>query len=242
MKTRKKVLLIILAVLVAAGGAIILWQRENLKALQTAKQYSYEEIEQQLSENDSAVQEAVDAYPEIHVRPITEEEKQQLRSGELSEEELVERLTQPVEESAEEKEQSPKTEEKSDETQNQTPDEKSETDTRLSALIAELFVLRETYTQTLDAMMLEAAEEYAGSSFSASELAKFVSRYVSRATVLERECDRKIDDLANRIQDVVEETDGDPSIVDTVISTYAEEKYLKKAWYVSKLQQRGLMG
>ena len=38
---------------------------------------------------------------------------------------------------------------------------------------------------------------------------------------------------------LIKENKGDMTLVDTVIETYANEKRLKKAWYMSKLEEKG---
>ena len=40
---------------------------------------------------------------------------------------------------------------------------------------------------------------------------------------------------------LIRENNGDMSLVDTAIMTYANEKSLKKAWYMAELEKKGLM-
>ena len=40
---------------------------------------------------------------------------------------------------------------------------------------------------------------------------------------------------------LISANNGDPSIIDTVIETYASEKSLKKAWYMAELKKRGFV-
>ena len=46
---------------------------------------------------------------------------------------------------------------------------------------------------------------------------------------------------ADEMEAVIKEYGGDMSLVDTVVTTYASEKSLKKAWYMSELQKRGFI-
>ena len=63
---------------------------------------------------------------------------------------------------------------------------------RLSELVAEVYVMREQYTATLDSMMAQAKAEYSAkpeSERTKSKLASWAAGYSSRAQALEKECD-----------------------------------------------------
>ena len=102
MKTKKKrikkiwaILLVVVLALVAVLAALYLWQQENIKAAANARRYTQAQLEEQLSDSRGSVQEALDQHPDITVRDLNGEERKALRSGELSPEELVERLIHP---------------------------------------------------------------------------------------------------------------------------------------------------
>ena len=65
--------------------------------------------------------------------------------------------------------------------------------------------------------------------------------YLSKASALEKECDGKMDEIVSAMETLIKENSGDMSLVDTVVYTYANEKSLKKAWYMSKLEEKGLV-
>ena len=115
----------------------------------------------------------------------------------------------------------------------------------LSALVAEVYVLQEEYNTALQAMVEQAKQEYAGKTAAErtkTELVKWASGYVSRATELEKECDVKMDEIAAKMVSLIRKNKGDDSIVRVITVSYAEEKSLKKAWYLSEMQNRGLLG
>ena len=91
------VVLILVLVLLAALASIYIWQQENIKAAANARKYTQKQLEQQLSDSRESMQEALDQHPDITVRDLNEEERQALRSGELSPEELIEMLITPTE-------------------------------------------------------------------------------------------------------------------------------------------------
>ena len=73
------------------------------------------------------------------------------------------------------------------------------------------------------------------------KLISWAAGYVSKASNLEKACDKKMDDVVVRLENLIRENDGDLTLVDTVVYTYANEKSLKKAWYMSELEKRGLI-
>ena len=92
MKRWKKILLAVLALACALLLAFAWRQRDNLKAVQDALRYTSDELEEKMEENQQRIRDAVEAAPEVTVRDVTEEERQALRDGTLTQEELVGRL------------------------------------------------------------------------------------------------------------------------------------------------------
>ena len=254
MKRWMKVLCAVLVLLMALLAGLYWWQRENVKAVKDAVQYTSGELEEKLAENQQAIRDAVEAAPEIVVREVTEEERQALRDGTMTQEELVERLQdvggqtateQPSGNKAAETFAEAKAPAKTEDTpvSAQQPMESSY-QKELSALIAKVYVLREEYTMALDDMYSSAKAEYIAmptEQRTKSNLAKMASRYLDKATALEKECDQKMDIIVASMEKLIKENNGDMSLVDTVVYTYANEKTLKKSWYMSKLEEKGLV-
>ena len=258
MKRWKKLVLGVLLLLLIAGAGLVWWQKENIKALKTGLQYSSEEIETKLQENQQAIKDAVDARSEVVIRDVTEEERAALKEGTLSQEELVDLLINnetvkapPKQQTTEPTAQGSTPEEKPAELPAQTEQPEpqptpveSEYQKALSAIIAEVYVLREQYTIELDNMFETAKAEYGAmreAKVSKEKLISWAAGYVSKASGLEKSCDRKMDDVVVRLEKLIKENHGDLSLVDTVVYTYASEKSLKKAWYMSELEKRGLI-
>lgn len=248
---RRRVVLIVLTMVIAVLATAAIWQKNNLQALISYVSNSQEELEEKIQENDQVIKDAVNAAPDIAIRDITEEERQALRDGALTSEELEDRLTSddaqrpvtppegsaPPKEPASEEEDQPAGEESA----------KPETGTyqkQLNVLVARVYVLREEYLIALDNLQGEAAAAYKAipeSQRRGQKLADFVSAYLAKGTALEKECDRKMDTIVQALESLIRENNGDLSLVDTVISTYANEKSLKKAWYMSELEKKGLI-
>jgi len=227
-------------------AGVVWWQRDNLKAFKQAMQYSSGELEQQLEENQQLIQDAVNAAPEVVIRDVTEEEREALKDGSLTQEELIDRLVTPQTPVQSETETQSSVVPPADTTQPEasapTPD--PEYQQTLSALIAEVYVLREKYTIELDNMYAAAKEEYKAmpkSQRTTEKLSKWAAGYVNRATKLEKACDASMDDIVERMEKLIRSNNGDLSLVDTVVYTYANEKSLKKAFYMAKLEEKGLV-
>lgn len=232
MKRFLKILLpILLVLLLAALGGFLLAQRDNLKALQNSLQYTTQELEDQLAENHQAVQDAVAQLPNLTVRDLTDEEKEALHSGTINNEKLVEALTKPIDK--------PDVVEKPPE-----PTKEELYQQALAAEIAKVYILQETFTGALGQLEREAKDAYnamTASQRTKSKLIPFAKEYIAKATALENQCDDQMDSIVAAMLRIKDEYQGDRSIIDTVIETYANEKSLKKAWYMSKLKEKGLV-
>ena len=245
MKRRKTILCTILVLLAVSLAGLFWWQRDNLKAIHAATQHTSAELEEKLEENQQMIQEAVKAAGEVTVGEITEEDRQAFRDGSMTQEQLVERLTNGGEGEPREEPASTSRPE-SDGTPPPEPPKPAENtyQKELSALIAKVYVLREEYTLALDTMYADAKAEYLAlpaEKRTKTHLLKMARGYLSRASALEKECDGKMDEIVRAMEKLLRENDGDLGLVDTVVYTYANEKSLKKSWYMSKLEQKGLL-
>ena len=246
MKRRKTILCTILVLLAVSLAGLFWWQRDNLKAIHAATQHTSAELEEKLEENQQMIQEAVKAAGEVTVGEITEEDRQAFRDGSMTQEQLVERLTNGGEgEPREEPASSTSRPESDGKTPPEPPKPAENTyQKELSALIARVYVLREEYTLALDTMYADAKAEYLAlpaEKRTKTHLLKMARGYLSRASALEKECDGKMDEIVRAMEKLLRENDGDLGLVDTVVYTYANEKSLKKSWYMSKLEQKGLI-
>lgn len=226
-----------------------------MKAIQDAMQLTSGELEEKLEANQQAIQEAVNDVPEIVVRDVTEEERQALQYGTLTEEELADRLTQPnrqsdqqtgsgTKESAADPEQRPVSPMEPSPSVQRPEFEEEAYQKELSAIIAKIYVMRVEYGIALDSMFEAAKTEYVAlpeDQRTKSNLAKMAVAYLGKATALEKECDGKMMAVVEEMQKLIEENNGDLDLIDTVLSTYTNEKRLKKSWYMSKLEEKGLL-
>ena len=243
-----------MALLLLCAGGLAIWQWDNITALINGMRYSSQELEDKLAQNDQVVKDAVAAIPEVTIRDVTEEERQALRDGTLTSEQLVESLIG----SEKEPEKPPESKPKPPDTAQQTkPDPKPQPEQppaktpeqlayeqQLSAVIAKVYVLREDFLGRLDSMMTQAIaafKEIPKDERTPSRLASFASGYLSQGLAMESQCDAMVEAIIVELETLLQENNGDLSIAQTVYDTYVEEKSLKKAWYMAELKKRGFV-
>ena len=92
-KKRWVVVAIVILVLIVILGVLYLMQQDNLKAAANARKYTQEQLLEKKEENRQAVEDALEKqYPELHVRDLTDREREALRDGTLSREEIISAL------------------------------------------------------------------------------------------------------------------------------------------------------
>ena len=112
------------------------------------------------------------------------------------------------------------------------------------ALIAEVYALQDTYVTALENMYAEAETaltNLAKQENNAEAMAQLASSYLNKASELEAQCDEQIDAIVAELQTLVRDGNEDPAIIDTLVETYANEKATKKAWYIQRLEEKGLI-
>jgi len=115
---------------------------------------------------------------------------------------------------------------------------------QLKAIVDKVYALRQEYLTALENLQSEAVKEYKALSAgqkTTKALMSFVSKFISKGTSLERECDKKMDALVAELTALQKKYNQSLDLVDAVKYTYAQEKSLKKAWYMSELESRGLI-
>ena len=109
MSLRKKIILGILAVLLICIGVFCYLFLDDLSSLATGLRYSSEELEQRLEQNEQTIRDATQIVPDVTIRELTEEDKQALKDGTITTEELVQSMIEPAQPSAPSAEDVPQT-------------------------------------------------------------------------------------------------------------------------------------
>ena len=206
------VLLVILLILAAGVFGLYKWQENNIEAVKNYTQYTQEELEVKLQENTQQVQQILDKALE--------------NAKEVDAKEAAEAET-------------PK-----QETASQPVEKKPTYEELLKAIIDKVYALRSEYVGALEGLEDEGVAAYKNipaEQRKGKYLGDFASTYISKAYKLEVECDKKMDGLVAELEALQKQYGQSDELVQQVIDTYASEKSLKKAWYMSELEKRGMV-
>ena len=219
---RKKwpwILLIVLLILAAAAFGIYRWQENNIEAIKNYTQYTQQELEVQLQENNQHVQEILDAALET----AREVDAQQTQSADTESQQVTaEQTTTP----------------------SAPVEQKPSYEQLLKAIVDKVYALRKEYVDALEQMEKDGIAAYKAipaEQRKGKYLVDFASTYISKASTLEKECDKKMDALVAELEALQKQFGQSDELVQQVIDTYAREKSLKKAWYMSELEKRGMV-
>lgn len=237
MKKAKKVLLAALLVLLAAVVGVCWWQRDNLAAIKMSLSHSRENISEMVSANNQKVAEASEKVEGVTVRDMTDEERQALRGGSLSREELLERLTTKETEDTEGTNEAGASQQETSGTDSTAASDSGEDSNqkKLSKYLAEIYLMKDEYTAWLEAKYDEAIAEYNAleeSERTATAKYSIGMRCMKEALAKEKECDALMADMEAKISALLTEMGEDTSLVDDIQAAYEEEKALKKAYYL----------
>ena len=241
MKKTLKVVLIILLVLLLLCVSLFVWQRKNISALFGAVKYSQEDISTLIADNEKIVSEALEEGK------ITQDDLVEIVLGKTSLEEVIEKKeettkTEPKQNADSEETQPPAqppaqtSEQISEQTAEQTAPSKSG-DEEISALIAKIYILKQSYGNKLDSLVQQTRSEYwAIPKEQRKDISKqkFVTTKASQALALEKECDAKVEEVISELTSVLKANNKDLSLVDSIRKAYDNEKQLKKSYYISE--------
>lgn len=221
------IVLVIVLVLVVGIGALAMWQKNNIEAVVQYTQYSKEELETKLEENDKEVEQVLEEA--ISNAQKVDAEAKPMEPAKPVEPEPAEPADPEAPQPAEPVPEAPK---------EPTYEE------QLKALVDRVYALRDEYVQALENMEQEAVETYRAlppEKRTKKGKIEFASGYITKATELERECDGKMDELVKELDALQKKYNQSTELVNTVKYTYAKEKSLKKAWYMSRLEEKGMI-
>lgn len=230
MKRKKRTALWIVLVLVLAIGGVCVWQRNNIHALLLSRTMTQDELSDQMSrQQEKTEQAAQDAG--VSVRPMTQEEKDRLRSGEESRDELIERLAGEQEEKTPEQEQPEQTQN----AQEAQPDPQAALREELNKCVAEVYVMEAEYTAWLEQANQSAIDEFGDlpeAEQTSSAKYNIGMKYLSEALNKEKECDAQMQDVETRIRNLLTQLGESTSLADEIHATYTEKKATLKAYYL----------
>lgn len=217
MKKVLKVISIIASVLMVLAVVLVIWQWGNVKALFISLNSSQEQISTLIEQNNIKTNEVLNEITDTQLRPLSDEERKKLETGELSKEEAVEKI--------------------SGYTDNVKTQDKVQSRKEVDEIISEIYLLRAEYLNALDLLVGEAKSAYRaipGAERTLTRKAYFAETYTGRAAALEKQCDSKMNNLLSQLKVALEKENKDLKVISEIKSLYNSEKELKKSELINK--------
>ncbi len=206
-----KILAVILIALVIILASLVVWQWENIKVLWIPVNHSQETIDTMVQENEEHINETLNELTEGNVRALSEDEREKLLKGELSEEDAIKIIKN-------------------------TDDKKHQND-NIDDIVSRMYLLRAEYINRLTSLESEAkskAKEVLKKKTSISEKLALIEKYTGKGAALEKECDARMKVLVNQLETELKRLGKDTKIISDVREYYEVEKKLKKSQLLSK--------
>lgn len=227
MKRWKSRILIVFLSVVAGLVAIFVWQHDNIMAVVKVVSNTNEEIAKEIDDSKILLEEKLKEQYHSVISDFTAEEERQIIKGELSVEEAVANLNK--------KYQTVKEEKKTNNTASSP-----EVDALIGDKAIELYSLKAYYLGQLGQMEAAVKKEYSKLPKEERNLVgkqALVNKYMSTALALLSQCDKQVEELLSELKRGLENLNADTSIIKTIRSAYENEKTLKKAYYLSLLEE-----
>ncbi len=237
MSLLKKILILALLISIIAVCSLGIWQRNNIWAVIKTFSASNEELAEELNVNKKVLENKIkEEAPDI-VSDFTAEEEKMIMKGTLSVEEAVSNLNKRFEEA---KDKNKTEKDNTDSAMENTNKQKSEkVEKVISDKVIELYSLKAYYLGQLGQMEAMVKKEYSLLPEGKKNLIgkqALVSKYMGRATSLLNQCDSQVNELLSSLKNELKANGADTSIINTIKSSYENEKALKKAYYLSLMK------
>lgn len=238
MKKWQKITFVAIGIVLLGLGGVALWQRENLQAVYEAMHYNPEELGSQIQSTKQEVERVLEKYDLESIRRLTPEEEEQVKKGELSLEEAVERMipTRNEEEVGTKKEgvESQDTPEAKPET---TPQAVSKKESDLvKASTVKMYELQAKYLGLLgelEARGMQALRAIPSDQRTVQKMMSVGMPFMQEGLALESQCDGEVENVLHHLKEELVAIGADYEIVETMRQAYYTEKRLKKAYYLS---------
>lgn len=226
MKKRTKILLGIVLTILVAVVVIGIWQRNNIAAVVKSVSKSQEEIAGELNSSKKQLENELSEKYTTIVSDFTAEEERQIMKGELSIEEVKNRLDR-------------KYEEKKNASSAVTSPQSAEVDKLIGDKVIELYSLKAYYLGQLGQIEASVKKDYIAMPEEKRNLVgkqELVTKYMGTALSLMNQCDAQVNELLSGLEKSLKKLNGDTAIIKTIRDAYENEKALKKAYYLKLLE------
>lgn len=244
MKKSIKILLIILSVILVITAAVVIWQFDNISALIIGLSNSSDDLAAKMDDHRNKVKTEVEKYISKPVDDISAEDEQKLLKGQISVEEIAEKYKLPIEymrdgdlEADINKDNNDKNpyDSKPDTTYLPLDDNKI-IEKEIGDSIAQMYALKAKYVNKLGELEREVIEQYKNlpkSKQNKEGKKELLMANIGYVASLEETCDTEVNKLLISLEKNLKELDGDLEIIKILTDAYAEEKELKKSYYLS---------
>ena len=223
-------------VLLGLGG-VALWQRENLQAVYEAMYYNPEELGSQIQSTKQEVERVLEKYELESIRRLTPEEEEQVKKGELSLEEAVERMMPTRNEEAGTKEEGLESQDTPEAKPETTPQTVSKKESDLvKASTVKMYELQAKYLGLLgelEARGMQALRAIPSDQRTVKKMMSVGMPFMQEGLALESQCDGEVENVLHHLKEELVAIGADYDIVETMRQAYYTEKRLKKAYYLS---------
>lgn len=246
--------------LIVLGVGVGVWQKDYLASVYKGIRYAQTDIEVQVTSTKEDVSRALEDYNLGHIRDLTVEEEEQIRKGELSVEEAVERIMAPVVEGTKTHTTSVTAQEalaqggqgsstqlapvvgsSVETTEVKEPtvtNSKTKTEQEIVAnYTTQMYTLKAKYLGLLGSLEREGLATLSGipkEKRTFDYLQSVGMPYLNRGLELEKKCNAEVDQVIKSLEKELRAIGADRAIVATMRSAYHTEKQLKIAYYISK--------
>ncbi len=224
MKKWKKSFLAVMAVLGLAIVAIGIWQRDNISAVIKTITSSTDEIAQEMNDTKRKLENDLKNQNINVISDFTAEEEKQIIKGELSVEDALSSLNTRYENSK----------------NNLSESVNTQVNKLIGEKTVELYSLKAYYLGQLGQMEATVKAEYLALPKEKQNLIgkkDLVNRHMSTVVGLMNQCDTRVEEILTQLKSGLEKLKADTSIIKTIRAAYESEKNLKKAYYLSLLDE-----
>ncbi len=231
MKLWKKIILGIAVAIVTVVIAFCVWQCSNIMAVWKAMNSTSDEIAQEMNINKKQLEEELKQQHPTIVSDFTAEEEKQIIKGDLSYEEAVKNMNERYENQKEQVNSGNVT----------TPSTNNpEVDKLIGDKVVELYSLKAYYLGQLGQIEASVKRDYSQLPKEKKNLVgkkSLVDKYMGTALGLMDKCDAQVAVILKELEAGLKKLNADTSIVKTIKQSYENEKNLKKAYYISLLEE-----
>ena len=239
----RRVIVLSLTIIFGISAIVVIFkQRNNITALHYALNCSEEDREQLQKDNNELIADIVEKLNKEGVGLLTDDEVSRLKSGDLTEEQVLEIIGERSNSANNVPNTSEPTEyesAKSDVENNSNDSASSESETQskntvqsnnISSLVSQIYSLRSSFSGQVDSLVSQAQADAASGKYTKSEL---IGKYAGQLSSLEGSCDSQFNSLVSQIESELSKTNVDTSLISELRSAYENEKSIKKASLLS---------